>query len=87
MRQVIKAKKSFSLDIIYIFIKLNGQGKDDFYILSIKDLQNILFEGYTKYLNSHGGKRPKNPESMHTAVGETELIRFKDNWDLLDQSF
>ena len=86
-KQIVKNKKSFSQNIIYIFIKLNGQGKDDFYILSIKDLQDFLFEGYTKYLDKHGGRRPKNPISVHLGLDESQLIKFKDNWLLLDKSF
>lgn len=86
-RQIIKGKKNLSKNIIYIFIKLNGQSKDDFYILKVKDVQDILFEGHKKYLDKHEGRRPKNPESMHTGVNEAQINKFKNNWDLIDKSF
>lgn len=59
-RQIIKGKKQINQNIIYAFVKLNGQGKDDFYIIKIKDLQDIIFKGYSAYLDKHNGRRPKN---------------------------
>jgi hypothetical protein len=31
-----------------------------------------------------GGRRPKNPQSMHCAIWPRELERFRNNWALVD---
>lgn len=48
------------------------------------ELQKILYEGYTSFLDSHNGKRPKNPQSTHTIIGKEQLNKYKDNWKLLE---
>lgn len=60
LKQIIKGIKQLTPNIIYVFVKLIGRGKDDFYIIKIKDLQDIIFKGYSKYLDKHKGRRPKN---------------------------
>ncbi len=71
------------LNLIYILVKLRGQGKDEFYILKFKDLQNIIYKAYKKYLVAQGGRRPKNPESTHTALWPNSIERFRENWQLI----
>ena len=82
-KQIIKGKKQLTQNIIYVFVKLNGLGKDDFYIIKIKDLQDIIFNGYSKYLDKHDGRRPKNYKSFHTDISEVQLTGYKDRWDLI----
>ena len=67
-RQLIKKKDCPNKELIFIFVKLNDQGNDEFYIIKLKDLQEIIFSGYKFYLDSHNGKRPKNPSSTHTGI-------------------
>lgn len=84
-KQIIKGIKQLTQNIIYVFVKLIGRGKDDFYIIKIKDLQDIIFKGYSKYLDKHKGRRPKNPKSLHTDISEAQILEYKDRWDLLDK--
>lgn len=82
--QIIKGKTKLpSPGLICILVKLIGQGKDDFYIIKMEDLQNILFESYNKWLKSKNFKRPRNPESTHCAISSSELSGYKDNWKLV----
>ena len=84
--QTIIGKKDFkNSKIIYIFVKLVDQGKDEFYILRLQDLQRIIFKNHNEYLQKHGGRRPKNPESMHTAILSKHLSDYRDNWELLQE--
>jgi len=82
--QTIVGKKDFKdSKLIYIFVKVVGQSKDEFYILQLQDLQRIIFKNYNEYLQKHGGKRPKSPKSMHTAILSRHLLDYRDNWELL----
>ena len=61
--QVVKGKKtSFNRDLICIFVRIDPQRNDEFYILYWGDLQDHFFANYK------GGQRPRNPESFHCAV-------------------
>lgn len=71
--------------LIYVFVKVVGKGKDEFYILPVQDLQRIIFKNYDEYLKKHGGRRPRNPKSMHTAILLRHLSGYRDNWELLQE--
>ncbi|MBA7490107.1 hypothetical protein ES702_00641 [subsurface metagenome] len=82
--QTIVEKRNFKKSkLIYIFVKIMGQGTDEFYIVRLQDLQKIIFENYDEYLKKHGGRRPKNPKSMNTAILLKHLSGYRDNWQLL----
>ena len=71
--------------LIYIFVKVVGQGKDEFYIIRLQDLQETILKDYSKYLKKHGGRRPKNPKTMNFAVLLRHLAGYRDNWKLLQK--
>ena len=82
--QTILGEKDFKKSkLIYIFVKVVDQGKDEFYILRLQDLQRIIVKNYNEYLQKHGGRRPKSPKSMHTAILLKHLSGYRDNWKLL----
>ena len=82
--QTIVGKRDFkNSKLIYILVKLVDQGKDELYILRLQDLQRLIFKNHGEYLQKHGGRRPKNPESMHTAILSRHLSGYRDNWKLL----
>ena len=73
-------------DLICVFVRLNkdGYGADRFYVLRWPELQRVLINGYRGYLERHGGRRPKRADSFHTALRETHIEPFLDNWSLFD---
>ena len=71
-------------DLICVFVRLNTYGADRFYVLLWPELQRVLINGYRDYLESHGGRRPKRADSFHTALRETPIEPFLDNWSLFD---
>ena len=73
-------------DLICVFVRLNkdGYGADRFYVLRWPELQRVLINGYRGYLERHGGRRPKRADSFHTALRETHIEPFLDNWPLFD---
>lgn len=70
---------------IYIFVKIANQGKDEFYVLGLQDLQGIVFKNHSEFLQKHGGKRPRSPKSMHIAISLKHLSSYRNNWKLLDE--
>jgi hypothetical protein len=80
--QHIKGKKKLlNPDLLCIFVLLGEDEKNVFYIFQLKDLQEHIFKNYK------GGRRPKNPNSMHCAVWPKDLEEFRDNWGLVAAQF
>jgi hypothetical protein len=80
--QVIKGNtRLLNPDLICVFILLKDRGGDEFYIFRLQDLQDYFARTYK------GGRRPRNPQSMHCAVWPKDLERFRDNWGLVESSF
>lgn len=61
-----------------IFIKLKEAGTDEFFLFRWEDLQQIIFEDYK------GGKRVRNPESLHHALLPKRIEKFRNNWAVLN---
>ncbi len=75
--QKVKGKVvSLHRKLICIFVQIEPQNTDTFFIFNWGDLQDHFFATYS-------GRRPKNPKSLHCAVWPKELQRFKDNWQIL----
>ena len=62
-----------------IFVKINEQAKDEFFVFRWRDLQRIMLKNYK------GGVRPKNPNTFHHALYPKHIERFRDNWAALDK--
>ena len=71
-------------DLICVLVRLQPDGADRFYVLRWPELQRVLINGYRDYLKRHGGRRPKRADSFHTALRETHIEPFLDNWSLFD---
>ncbi len=71
-------------DLICVCVRLQPDGADRFYVLRWPELQRVLINGYRAYLARHGGRRPKRVDSFHTALRETHIEPFLDNWSLFD---
>lgn len=78
--QEVKGKvASVHKKLICIFVQIKPQHTDTFFIFKWGNLQDHFFSTYK------GGRRPKNPESLHCAVWPEDLQRFKDNWQILPE--
>jgi hypothetical protein len=79
--QHVKGKKKLSNpNLVCIFVLLADDERDEFFLLRLRDLQTFFFRTYK------GGRRPKNPQSLHCAIWPKNLERFKNNWGLIDHS-
>ncbi len=72
-------------DLVCVLVRLREQGADEFYILTWSDLQKIAIAGYRRYLESHGGVRPRKHDSFHMAIRPEMLREHRDKWDVLDK--
>lgn len=83
VQRVLGRVKLLNPNLLWVFVKLIGQGKDEFYICRAKDVQRIVFHGYRKNLEEKKGVRPRNPDSTHHALWPKHLEKFRDNWALV----
>jgi hypothetical protein len=58
-------------------------GADQFFILEWSKVQDIVIANYQRWLDLHGGIRPKKFDSLHCAVIESDLLIYKDNWPII----
>ena len=84
-KQLIGDKKPLSiLQLVCVFV-LAGEkyGKDQFFVLEWSKMQDILIANYTRWLDSHGGVRPRKSDSLHCAIVQSHLRDYKDNWSII----
>jgi hypothetical protein len=84
-RQVVERPLRLPRPIACVLVALGEYGQDRFYILEWRRLRDIVIRDYKANLASKGGVRPRRYDSLHTAVSETQLATYRDNWSLLDQ--
>lgn len=46
-------------------------------------MRNDIYQAHKEWLDKHGGKRPRNPDSTHHAINEKRLSEWKDKWEIL----
>lgn len=84
-RQVIGEKKLLRMPQLVCVFVLAGRkyGQDQFFVVPWPKVQDILIAHHTSWLGSRGGVRPKNPESLHCSLLQSEVIDYKDNWSVI----
>jgi hypothetical protein len=84
-KQIIGEKKPLSVpQLVCVFvIAAEKYGEDQFFVLEWSKVQDILIENHKQWLNEHGGVRPRKPDSMHCAIGQRDLQKYKDNWGII----
>jgi hypothetical protein len=72
-------------NLIYVFvaIALDDKSKDRFFILKKLQLQEIVLKQYCDYMDKHGWKRPRNPESYDCRFSIPEVQDYENNWKLI----
>lgn len=66
--------------IVCVLVLLRSAGTDAFYTLTVADLQELLRQHYK------GGRRPKNPQSTHSALWPKHLVGFEGWAALLERA-
>lgn len=73
--------------IIFVLVRLRDGADDEFYVLTLGEIQEKIRKHYSEYLERKGGTRPKNYRSMHCALMAEELTEFRDRWEVILSRF
>jgi hypothetical protein len=72
--------------LIYVCVAIastESKERDRFFILTKTELQNACVAGYSRWMDAHGWKRPRNPSSYDNRYDIALIERFEDNWELI----
>jgi hypothetical protein len=85
-QQIVGRHKSSPIkNLVVVFVKIDKDGRDEFYVLTWEELRALILVNYTAYLAKHAGVRPKNHRSLHVGVRAEHLLRYRDNWDIVQK--
>ena len=84
-KQLIGDKKPLPIpQLVCVFVlAAEKYGEDQFFVLEWSKVQDILIANYTRWLDSHGGVRPRKPDSLHCSIVEPDLRDYIDNWSMI----
>jgi hypothetical protein len=84
-KQLIGDKKPLPIpQLVCVFVlAAEKYGEDQFFVLEWSKVQDILIANYKRWLDSHGGVRPRKADSLHCSIVQSDLRDFKDNWSII----
>ena len=86
-RQIVGKIKSCPIKrLVYVFVRLNENDRDRFYVLAWKDLARVMRKHHAAYLDRCDGVRPKRWDSLHCALSGDELTEYEDKWDIVENN-
>ena len=68
-----------------VFVMIEENGNDRFYILPWVKLRDLLVKGHTAYLKKHKGVRPNNYKSLQSAISEKTLKPYLNKWSAIEK--
>lgn len=85
--QIVRGLRSTASRLVYVFVWTcrKPDRVDRFFVLSDEELQATVRDVYERWLMKHNGKRPKKPDSFHTAIHFRDLERFENRWQLITE--
>ncbi|NUM68395.1 hypothetical protein HUU39_24510 [candidate division KSB1 bacterium] len=87
-RQLIGRKKPLPIpQLVCVFVlAAEKYGDDQFFVLEWSKVQDIVITIYRRWLDTHGGVRPRKPDSLHCAIVMENLQKYKDNWSIISST-
>ncbi len=86
-RQIVESlKRCPVLRLVVVFVKIDADGADRYYILTWRTLRDLLVKGHKAYLQKHGGMRAQKWDSLHSAISEQTLMPYKDKWAIIEKN-
>jgi hypothetical protein len=79
-------RESPVLQLVMVFVRVEDDGRDRFYVLEWERFRDLIVGGHVQYLAKHDGVRPKRWDSMHSAISEKDLLPFADDWDVIERN-
>lgn len=71
--------------LVVVLVHIGEYGKDRFYVCTWLKLRDLLVARHQEYLLRHKGIRSKRWDSMHTVLEEASVIRYIDNWNVVQR--
>jgi Holliday junction resolvase-like predicted endonuclease len=72
--------------LIVIFVKIENDRNDRFYILRWEELCKLLVDGHREFLARHNGIRPQRWDSLHCAISEKTLHPYRNKWEIIGKN-
>lgn len=86
-KQIVGARKPCPVRrLIMVFVRIDKDGNDHFYILPWDRFRNIIVAHHETYLVRCHGTRPKKWDSLHAAIAEKDLEPFRDKWETIEKN-
>ncbi len=86
LQKIVRKKPLAKPKLIYVMVELGERyGEDSFFVLRMRELQNLYYHNYKQWLEKCGGRRPRKPESLHNAIWPRHLEKYRDNWKILKE--
>ncbi|MBU6351098.1 MAG: hypothetical protein KGS73_13220 [Chloroflexi bacterium] len=68
----------------WVFVDLGDwDGAPCYWVVPDWWMRNDIYRAHQAYLDSHGGRRARNPDSTHHAIDEQRLEEWRGNWEIL----
>ena len=87
-KQIIGKKLSHHVPhLLHVMVVATQYKHDRFFILEWEQLRDVALAAYATWLETKGGIRPKNYQSLHCSVSPDALKQFEDRWDTITNRF
>ena len=88
-RQIVGEEKPLRIpNLVGVFVVAGeNYGEDQFFILEWLRVQDIVINNHKRWLDSHGGVRPRKYDSMHCSIVTLDLQDYRDNWPVITSKF
>jgi len=73
-------------DLIYVYVALADATTgthDRFFVLTMRELQEVCIRCYVDWMQPKGWRRPRNPESNDNRFWVKDIAAFEDRWQLV----
>jgi hypothetical protein len=72
--------------LVVVFVSIDADGDDRYYILTWRTLRDLVVRGHKNYLTVHGGTRPQKWDSLHCAISDKDLKKYENNWQIIKKN-
>ena len=72
--------------LVFVFVSIAADGNDRFFVLTWRQLRDVLIHQHKAYLKKHNGERPKRWDSYHAGLVESSLSPYRDRWDTVSKN-
>jgi len=86
-RQVVGRPKRCPVQrLVVVFVLINENGTDQYYILTWRALRDMVIRGHKAYLAKRNGMRAQKWDSLHSAISEKNLKPHRDRWSIVERN-